>query len=970
MPQTVTQELALIIKAQAAQAIEALENYEQSVGKASEAMKESGDTAEKASDATEQAAKSNEKITETEVRKAKAVDFSINSLMKQIGAYTSVAVVIGKVIQLYRESFEAGENLVTTDAKLEAVIRATGKASEMSLAQIGLWAESLREATGVSEQQIKDMAAGLTTFKKIGSDIIPEVLELSIDLAKTWGDSLPSASKKLGRALEDPIKGMNQLEESGVMLDSQMKTDITSMVEMGDTAGAQRILLDALSSRVGGVATSMANALGPLNRYKTVLGEIKAEIGKEFLNIPGLEAAARSLNAFLANLKSGKVALNLNDKMLTGQLDEYLATLNSTELEIALKVVTDKESAKEVLHMQANYIANQEIMAKAISTRLDTQREIEAKEVAAAEAAAKKAETEAWIADELRKQQDATLILAGLYSGTEEGRKSALEEQISLLQKQKSIDDELVARRGYIDQYGNEENRNRLAAAIERLGMYDAIIAARQAELADMTNLETPVIEDYIIKILGKSADAFVLDIPVSFDFDGDRSQKKLLEEQLSALKSQINKLWSAGPSEGDTGAWQESLEVLAGKYSDIAGSIKGITDAENIQARAQELRESLLTEEQLAIRKKVAYEKELLSLEADGLITHLERRDLWDKEYGQIARIMTAGEMLDQGFKDMGDTLYKQLLNAESLGSSLSGMFADIGAAAASGGSGIDAIGESASQFLQSMLGQISSMALASGLRILAETGIAGLPIALGLFAIGGVAGITSGLAGGSGAGLDDSILSAMEDEVKARGKLADSINDSIDQEYQLLKRQLDRNLISVEEFKAGATDLQSQRNYEDAKVALSSATSSAVSSLDEELAGMSGWSKFWSGRDEEIAKQAAQIQALFDAIDTVTDADQLRTIMARLTDLGVDTSAVPAFANGGDFITNGPQIIKVGDNIGGREHVRITPIGNGGATGSASQIININGDVYGIEDLYGKLQAAGVKLGRKKLA
>lgn len=56
-------------------------------------------------------------------------------------------------------------------------------------------------------------------------------------------------------------------------------------------------------------------------------------------------------------------------------------------------------------------IENQEIMANAISTRLETHIDLEATEEAAAESAAKKAETEAWIADELRKQQEAKLVL-------------------------------------------------------------------------------------------------------------------------------------------------------------------------------------------------------------------------------------------------------------------------------------------------------------------------------------------------------------------------------------------------------------------------------------------------------------------------------------------------------------------------------------------------------------------------------
>ena len=37
-----------------------------------------------------------------------------------------------------------------------------------------------------------------------------------------------------------------------------------------------------------------------------------------------------------------------------------------------------------------------------------------------------------------------------------------------------------------------------------------------------------------------------------------------------------------------------------------------------------------------------------------------------------------------------------------------------------------------------------------------------------------------------------------------------------------------------------------------------------------------------------------------------------------------------VPKFANGGDFITSGPQMIMVGDNATGRERVKVDPIGN----------------------------------------
>jgi hypothetical protein len=54
-----------------------------------------------------------------------------------------------------------------------------------------------------------------------------------------------------------------------------------------------------------------------------------------------------------------------------------------------------------------------------------------------------------------------------------------------------------------------------------------------------------------------------------------------------------------------------------------------------------------------------------------------------------------------------------------------------------------------------------------------------------------------------------------------------------------------------------------------------------------------------------------------------------------------------IPEFAGGGDFTTAGPQLIMVGDNPGGREHVRIDPINNGSSNNSqmVHVIINLDG-------------------------
>ena len=63
--------------------------------------------------------------------------------------------------------------------------------------------------------------------------------------------------------------------------------------------------------------------------------------------------------------------------------------------------------------------------------------------------------------------------------------------------------------------------------------------------------------------------------------------------------------------------------------------------------------------------------------------------------------------------------------------------------------------------------------------------------------------------------------------------------------------------------------------------------------------------------------------------------------------------TSALAAkveeFATGGDFVTNGPQLIMVGDNPSGRERVQVTPLSSPNINGpkSSNIVVNISGNV-----------------------
>ena len=50
------------------------------------------------------------------------------------------------------------------------------------------------------------------------------------------------------------------------------------------------------------------------------------------------------------------------------------------------------------------------------------------------------------------------------------------------------------------------------------------------------------------------------------------------------------------------------------------------------------------------------------------------------------------------------------------------------------------------------------------------------------------------------------------------------------------------------------------------------------------------------------------------------------------------------PTFAQGGDFVTSGPQTIVVGDNPGGRERVQVTPLSSPNINGPSETNFTVN--------------------------
>ncbi len=167
-------------------------------------------------------------------------------------------------------------------------------------------------------------------------------------------------------------------------------------------------------------------------------------------------------------------------------------------------------------------------------------------------------------------------------------------------------------------------------------------------------------------------------------------------------------------------------------------------------------------------------------------------------------------------------------------------------------------------------------------------------------------------------------------------------------------------------EAMAANTSHRDEQESYERQSQLIEGITGT-IATLKDELGGLSGWTKFWTQADEKLEREIGKYERLLSAISSFDGLSE-DEVASLAKDYGI---SIPGAARGADFVTSGPGFLAVGDNPGGKEHVQITPLssynayGPSSSTGKSTEVhIHITGDVYGVDDLYARLDAAGKRL------
>lgn len=197
-------------------------------------------------------------------------------------------------------------DLQRTQAQTNAVIASTGGKAGVSAAAVGAMSKSLESLSTVDEKVIQDGQNMLLTFTGIGKDIFPEAtkatLNMAVAMAKGNVDQvdMQASAIRLGKALNDPVKGMTALRKVGVAFNADQIKQIKTLVAAGKVQEAQKVILRELNVEFGNAAKAAGTGPGAAWRRLQETGRDLSESLARGL-IPVLTKASDWLSTKLAD---------------------------------------------------------------------------------------------------------------------------------------------------------------------------------------------------------------------------------------------------------------------------------------------------------------------------------------------------------------------------------------------------------------------------------------------------------------------------------------------------------------------------------------------------------------------------------------------------------------------------------------------------------------------------------------------
>jgi phage-related protein len=224
----------------------------------------------------------------------KDVTSGVGAGLKTIGVVAGAAALGGVALlgKGLMDGVKAAAEHQAMLAQLQTGIKSMGGASNVTAGHLVGMSDKIEKMSGVDDLAVQSGESMLLTFGNIkngvgaGNQVFDEATMAVTDLSVRMGGDMKGAAIQVGKALNDPVKGVSALTRVGVSFTEGQKASIKAMVAHGNTAGAQKLILGELQKEFGGAAKAAGGTMaGQVNILKAHLEDLEQSIGEKILPI-------------------------------------------------------------------------------------------------------------------------------------------------------------------------------------------------------------------------------------------------------------------------------------------------------------------------------------------------------------------------------------------------------------------------------------------------------------------------------------------------------------------------------------------------------------------------------------------------------------------------------------------------------------------------------------------------------------
>lgn len=202
-----------------------------------------------------------------------------------VGALVAGAFAIRGIVNFGMESVLAAERAQQFNSILEQVAKTTGVFGAdlgAATARMIKFADSHELVIGVEAELIKEAQGVLLSFKAVGASgnevggVFDRATRAAFDMAAVLKTDARGSAVQLGKALENPIRGVTALSKAGTTFTDQQKAQIKTLVESNNLLAAQELILTEVESQYGGAAEAAALSS---EKIKLAFGQVQDALG-------------------------------------------------------------------------------------------------------------------------------------------------------------------------------------------------------------------------------------------------------------------------------------------------------------------------------------------------------------------------------------------------------------------------------------------------------------------------------------------------------------------------------------------------------------------------------------------------------------------------------------------------------------------------------------------------------------------